>query len=238
LYQQAHLRILDSSKTDIKTDLSRDELFLKLFRVMFVLTVILFLATLLTIGTGGQIGARAAMAGLLVCMGLLFLYSWSQQSRHYYKKVYHAYSIIEADRTAFVPMSTSTTTNDFTYYPNTKDATGILKAMVKLQELAKDDTDWKQALQSKNGDRLLSFDFYNCMLTACTRYNDKALVLTDKQRQAWLRYWRASLQDAGFVDGRTVAILSAAENLPIPTPTASESKAPTDTKKTQETGSK
>ena len=218
LYQQAHLRILDSGKTEIKTDLSRDELVAKLFRVMFVLTVILFLAALLTIKAGGkgQIGARAAMAGLLVGIGLVFIYSWSQQSRHYYKKVYHAYSIIEPDRTAFVPLSPSPITNDFNYYPNPKDATAILKAIAKLQELAKDDADWKSALQSKNGDRLLSFDFYNCLLTACTRYSDKALVLTDKQKQAWLRYWRASLQDAGFVDGRTVAILSGAENFSIP----------------------
>jgi hypothetical protein len=187
---------------------------------MFVLTVVLFFANLLTIAVKDQIMARAAMAVLLVALSLLFLYSWSQQSRHYFKKVYHAYSIIEADRSVFVPLSAAT--NDFTYYPNVKDATGILKAIVKLQELAKDDADWKSALQSKNGDRLLSFDFYNCMLTACTRYSDKALVLTDKQKQAWLRYWRASLQDAGFVDGRTVAILSAAENFSIPSSSSPE----------------
>jgi len=93
LYQEAYLRILDSDKKDIKSSLARDELLLKLFRVMFVLSGLLFMITLGTVWRSHK-KQRLEVALTLGLATFLFLYLWSAQSRHYYKRVFHAYAII------------------------------------------------------------------------------------------------------------------------------------------------
>ena len=94
LYQHAYLRVLDSGRQDIKTVLSRDELLLKLFRVMLVLSSLLSLFVLGTVFKNHLL-QRLLLLLLFVFTSFLFLYLWSEQSRHYYKRVFHAYALID-----------------------------------------------------------------------------------------------------------------------------------------------
>jgi hypothetical protein len=113
LYQDAYLRVLDSGKQDIKTALARDELLLKLFRVMLVLTSLLALFALGTAWKPHR-AQRFALLLLFAFASVLFLYLWSTQSRHYYKRVFHAYALIDGKTppTGFLPKSPDSKTMD------------------------------------------------------------------------------------------------------------------------------
>jgi hypothetical protein len=105
LYQDAYLRVLASDKQDVKSSLARDELMLKLFRVLLVLTLLLSLFAFGTLWRSHLI-QRLAMALALAFTCFVLLYLWSTQSRHYYKRVFHAYAMIDGKTppSGFLPL--------------------------------------------------------------------------------------------------------------------------------------